>query len=282
MKIKPTLIFLLAILAMSVTQTAAQDVIYTNDQREIEAKVMEITPELIKYKDYDHLDGPVRNIKKSKVYMIIYENGKRELFKDSEKSEKEPAAPEEEEEDEKKAESLRKPAKQKSDGDETTTSFLLGGKAGYFIPYNEDIQEIYGSGFVWGAYAGLWINRWGIVADFRSYNKEGDPYTFGDTEDASSEITMSTLTLSGLYEFHSADNFKTYGGIGLGITWIDESLSVSGGGTTASTSGSLKKFTLQSTGGMRFNPFYVEITFSSIPVESANFGGIVISGGLLF
>ncbi|MGM0582920.1 MAG: hypothetical protein ACQETL_19745 [Bacteroidota bacterium] len=264
-------------LILSSAQVQSQDVIYTEDQKEIEAKVNEITPELIKYKNYDQRNGPIRSIQKSKVYMIIYEDGKREIFKDSEKSE-EDISPHEEQEEENKKELV----KQKSEKEENTTSFLLGGKAGYFIPYNEVIQDVYGNGYIWGAYAGLWFNKWGTVVDFRSYSKDGEPYELGDVEESTSHINMSTLTFSGLYEFYSSNNFKTYGGVGLGMTWIDESLSGSGSGSEISGSATLKKFTFQSTGGMRFDPFYTEITFSSVPVENANFGGIIISGGLLF
>ena len=60
--------------------STAQDIIYKNDGGEIKAKVKEITEETIKYKRYDHLEGPLRNISKREVFMIIYENGKREKF----------------------------------------------------------------------------------------------------------------------------------------------------------------------------------------------------------
>ena len=58
----------------------AQDVILKKDGSEINAKVLEITDTQIKYKDFDFQDGPVRNINNAEVFMIIYENGKREIF----------------------------------------------------------------------------------------------------------------------------------------------------------------------------------------------------------
>jgi len=58
----------------------AQDVIVKTSGDEIQAKVIEITNDEIKYKDFDHQDGPIRNIKKSVVFMIIYENGDRETI----------------------------------------------------------------------------------------------------------------------------------------------------------------------------------------------------------
>ena len=60
--------------------TFSQDIIIKSNGEEIESKVKEITEQKIKYKNYDHLKGPLRNIKKSNVFMIIYENGKKEKF----------------------------------------------------------------------------------------------------------------------------------------------------------------------------------------------------------
>jgi hypothetical protein len=58
----------------------AQDIIYINDGREIKSKVFEITPEFIKYKNYDDLNGPLRNIYIKVVFKIKYESGKQEMF----------------------------------------------------------------------------------------------------------------------------------------------------------------------------------------------------------
>jgi hypothetical protein len=66
------------------TSAFAQDVIIKDDGTEIKADVKEITVEdVIKYKNYNHPDGPIRSIKAKKVLMIIYENGKREKFIDN-------------------------------------------------------------------------------------------------------------------------------------------------------------------------------------------------------
>ena len=71
------LILLLAGVSHNVT---AQDIIYKENGQQVKAKVKEITEVSIKYKRYDHLEGPLRNIPKREVFMIIYENGKREKF----------------------------------------------------------------------------------------------------------------------------------------------------------------------------------------------------------
>ncbi len=58
----------------------AQDIIVKNDKTEIKTKVIELTEELIKYKKFELLDGPIYSIKKTEVFMIIYENGTKEYM----------------------------------------------------------------------------------------------------------------------------------------------------------------------------------------------------------
>jgi len=58
----------------------AQDVILKRDGSDIKAKVLEITGQQVKYKDYDFQSGPTRNINISDVFMITYENGRKEVF----------------------------------------------------------------------------------------------------------------------------------------------------------------------------------------------------------
>ncbi|WP_259016641.1 hypothetical protein [Emticicia fluvialis] len=58
----------------------AQDIIIKNDKSEIKAKVVEITVDFIKYNDWDNLTGPIYNIAKKDVFMITYQNGKREFI----------------------------------------------------------------------------------------------------------------------------------------------------------------------------------------------------------
>ena len=58
----------------------AQDVILKKDGSDIKSKVLEITDQQIKYKDFDFQSGPIRNINISEVFMITYENGQREVF----------------------------------------------------------------------------------------------------------------------------------------------------------------------------------------------------------
>ena len=58
----------------------AQDIIVKQNGDEIKSKILEITSESIKYKEFEFQDGPTRNINITDVFMVIYENGKREKF----------------------------------------------------------------------------------------------------------------------------------------------------------------------------------------------------------
>ena len=58
----------------------AQDMIVLKDGNMIEAKVMEISPFEIRYKRFDHLDGPTIVIPAVNVLSIRYENGTYEII----------------------------------------------------------------------------------------------------------------------------------------------------------------------------------------------------------
>ena len=58
----------------------SQDIIYKADGSEIKASVIEIDDTYVKYKNFEQPDGPVRNIKKSELFLIIYKDGTKEKF----------------------------------------------------------------------------------------------------------------------------------------------------------------------------------------------------------
>lgn len=60
--------------------TFGQDIIIKNDKTEIKAKIEELTETTIKYKKFDMLDGPIYNINKRDVFMVIYKNGTKEYM----------------------------------------------------------------------------------------------------------------------------------------------------------------------------------------------------------
>jgi len=76
---KKVILILVAVIGFGFIANA-QDVILKKDGSEIEAKVLEITDQQIKYKNFDFQDGPVRNINISEVFVIIYQNGQKEVF----------------------------------------------------------------------------------------------------------------------------------------------------------------------------------------------------------
>jgi hypothetical protein len=58
----------------------AQDIIVTKYEKRIDAKVLEINIDNVRYKDFDNLDGPIYTILKSDIASIVYQNGKVETF----------------------------------------------------------------------------------------------------------------------------------------------------------------------------------------------------------
>jgi hypothetical protein len=60
------------------------DVIILKNGKEIESKVLEVSPSEIKYKKIDNLEGPLFTINKSDVFMIKYQNGSKDVFGDME------------------------------------------------------------------------------------------------------------------------------------------------------------------------------------------------------
>ena len=58
----------------------AQDLIILKNGNKIEAKVLEISPTEIRYKRFDHLDGPTNIVMVINVHSIKYENGRTEII----------------------------------------------------------------------------------------------------------------------------------------------------------------------------------------------------------
>jgi hypothetical protein len=73
------LLILIAIIVFGIN-AKSQDIILKQDGTEIKALVLELTDQVIKYKEYEFQDGPTRNIYISDVFMITYKNGQKEVF----------------------------------------------------------------------------------------------------------------------------------------------------------------------------------------------------------
>jgi hypothetical protein len=82
MKLKTVLLLVMVTLAYAAGY--AQDVIIFKDGEEVVAKVMEITPDLVKYKTFSNLEGPLISVERTKVFMIKYENGTKEVLGEEE------------------------------------------------------------------------------------------------------------------------------------------------------------------------------------------------------
>lgn len=79
--LKPYLFFLIfVILVFILKPLKAQDKIYKADSSIIEAKVSEITDTEIKYTKFSNPNGPKYTIQKSSVLQIVFENGEKEFY----------------------------------------------------------------------------------------------------------------------------------------------------------------------------------------------------------
>jgi hypothetical protein len=91
------------ILFFGIQSSLAQDVILKRDGSEVKALVKEVGDDVIKYQKFDNQTGPLYSIKKSDVFMITYQNGSKDVFKEegskSENSEKPDSESEEKKED---------------------------------------------------------------------------------------------------------------------------------------------------------------------------------------
>ncbi len=71
---------LVALLILATNSLAAQDIIIKMDHEEITAKVLEVTEDVIKYKHWDRQDGPIYNLKKEEIFVIVYKSGEKEHY----------------------------------------------------------------------------------------------------------------------------------------------------------------------------------------------------------
>lgn len=77
MKINHLLIFVLLHICGTIT---AQDIIIKNDRTELKSKVEEITDTHIRYRKWENINGPIYNMNKAEVFMILHANGEREMI----------------------------------------------------------------------------------------------------------------------------------------------------------------------------------------------------------
>ena len=61
----------------------AQDVIVMRSGEEIQAKILEVNETEVKYKKFDYQDGPTFIVSKSKIFMIKYGDGSKDVFSET-------------------------------------------------------------------------------------------------------------------------------------------------------------------------------------------------------
>jgi len=68
------------VLLITACKSFSQDIIVLQNGEEIQAIVKEVGLDIIKYNRFDNQGGPVYSIEKSKVFMIKYQNGTKDVF----------------------------------------------------------------------------------------------------------------------------------------------------------------------------------------------------------
>ena len=67
----------------SLTFLFAQDKIYRQNGKIVEAKIIEVSSSEIKYKEFSNPNGPIYVLETDRIKKIVYENGKEERFEDN-------------------------------------------------------------------------------------------------------------------------------------------------------------------------------------------------------
>ncbi|TAF74589.1 MAG: hypothetical protein EAZ53_08040 [Bacteroidetes bacterium] len=71
----------LLITIISISVSIGQDIILKKTGEEVKAKILEVSPTEVKYKQFDNQSGPTFILYKSDVFMLKYENGTKDVFK---------------------------------------------------------------------------------------------------------------------------------------------------------------------------------------------------------
>jgi hypothetical protein len=74
---------LLIILGLIFSSSYSQDKIYRNNGKIVEAKILEIGSDEIRYKEFNNLDGPIYILETDKIKKIVFANGTSQQFHDN-------------------------------------------------------------------------------------------------------------------------------------------------------------------------------------------------------
>ncbi|MEN0004002.1 MAG: hypothetical protein AAF798_07660 [Bacteroidota bacterium] len=193
----------------------AQDQLILKSGETIAAKVLELAPQQIKYKRFDHLSGPTIVIARAEVFLINYENGKSEVI-----SPVQQAAP---------TVTTTVPEEAHSDDiyvgqksyERTSTNYSTNS-----IPYNEEevliaagaavpLGSYYSTGFFLNV-EGDWYQspNFGFTSSFGvAYNNYNDPYEY------ESGNALDLLSQSGIVGRTNPGVFTLYGKAMIGGVW---------------------------------------------------------------
>ncbi len=85
---------LCGILFLTTGTVSAQDIIVFNNKTadEIEAKVVEVSSNEVKYKKWNYQDGPTFSVSTDEIFVIKYRNGEKQTFLEQKEAEAAPAA----------------------------------------------------------------------------------------------------------------------------------------------------------------------------------------------
>jgi len=78
-----SILFILGIILTGFTQ----DAITKKSGEDIQAKILEVNQNEVKYKKFDNLDGPTFSMLKSDILLIRYSNGTKDIFNEEKKTE---------------------------------------------------------------------------------------------------------------------------------------------------------------------------------------------------
>lgn len=105
-------LFTILLMLLSAASLSAQDLIVKKDGTDVNAKILEINQDNVKYRRADNPEGPVYTVDKAEIILIRYANGENEVFNTA------PAAP--------KGQSVQKPEFYASDPSRIETGMRYG------------------------------------------------------------------------------------------------------------------------------------------------------------
>lgn len=85
------LVLIILLIVFSSLNGFSQDTIYTVNDEVIISKIIEVLPQVVKYKKFDNPDGPLYTKNKSDIKKIVHEDGSLDVFNEQENKKKEKA-----------------------------------------------------------------------------------------------------------------------------------------------------------------------------------------------